>query len=598
MKTNLHRLLKHQLQSIFGCDFDIDVLPDDIKALIDIVSRTYEENSIERRFLENTIEISSTELNDANAILLSKKKQLEQDIDERTSELKESEARYRELLYNMCGGVAMYLPLNDGQSFRCIERNAISEELLGALNDGLIGHAFPYENTPQLLSAFQNVYKYGGRQHVTLVQRKRRHISLWVEVDVYKLEKGEVVAIYNEMTVSKRAEEERETLQKQLQQAQKMETLGQLTGGIAHDFNNILASILGYTQLAMEEDIENEEVIESLHQVRLASERARELIQKMLVFSRGDSGAFTELSLRKVIDETIKILRPTLPSSINIDMLLNDGLPSIRGNHAMLMQVVMNACVNARDAIGEQGTISIGLHREVVDVSACSSCLSPFSADCLVLTVADTGSGIDGGMLNTIFEPFFSTKPSSKGTGMGLSVVHGIMHQHGGHILVNSFPGQGTEIKFLFPIDSSKGSVNLRPARQADSYQIPKHIKSALVVDDEIAVAILLGKFLKQQGIEPTVIGDSLEAQAMFDSNPFAFDLVITDQVMPELTGMALAGHMRSVRDDLPIIICTGFIKNIDPERMANSGILGILEKPIDKDAIGAMLSRILSSPQ
>ena len=247
---------------------------------------------------------------------------------------------------------------------------------------------------------------------------------------------------------------EREQLYAQLQQAQKMEAIGHLTGGIAHDFNNMLASIMGFTQLAMDlsEDFENEKLNEYLQEVNQAGERARDLIAQMLSFSRRDNEKeLLPLKLPILIKEIVTMLRPMLPSSIGIDYKLDGEVPMVKADPVKIHQVLMNLCINARDALEGHGKITLCLSLTSLDKGICSSCHNPVDGEFVEIIITDDGSGIKKKHLNKIFDPFFTTKEVGKGTGMGLSVVHGIMHDHHGHIILESKPGKGTKFRLLFP---------------------------------------------------------------------------------------------------------------------------------------------------
>lgn len=247
---------------------------------------------------------------------------------------------------------------------------------------------------------------------------------------------------------------DREQLYEQLQQSQKMEAIGHLTGGIAHDFNNMLASIMGFTQLAIDlsESIHNEKLDDYLQEINRAGERARDLVAQMLSYSRRTPGKkFVPLELPVLIKEVVMMIRPMLPSSIEINYDFDEDVPMVKVDPVRLHQVLMNLCINARDAIGGHGRIDLLLASANVKNKLCSSCHELISGDFVGIKVSDNGSGIVQDNIRNIFDPFFTTKEVGKGTGMGLSVVHGIMHDHHGHIVVDSVPGQGTEINLLFP---------------------------------------------------------------------------------------------------------------------------------------------------
>lgn len=596
----MHRLLNRQLQRVFGKDFDIFSLPDETQQLIEKISESYEENSRERKLLENTLEISSKELNELNQQLLQQKGKLEEEVLRRTADLKESESRYRELLDNMSSGAAMYTTTANDNSFICIDQNPAGTRILGQPQGSILGshtnkNHFHTIKENELLDAFRRVWNSGRREHISLSQcASKKKLLYWLEVDIYKLNSGEIVAIYNDITATKQAELESKLLQRQLQQSQKMDTIGHLTGGIAHDFNNILASVLGYTEMAMLEYNDDDTLNDYLQQIYTAGQRARDLIKQMLAFSRGEEGEFSDISLKGMVEETIKMLRPTLPSSISIELRLDNNLATIHGDKTMLSQVIMNMCVNARDAFNSQGKINICLTPYTTQDSTCNSCHCGFSGEFICLTISDNGSGIKPEKQANIFEPFFSTKPVGKGTGMGLAMVHGIMHQHDGHILLNSTPGQGTEFKLLFPASKPNSITATGHFPTTSSLSHDFHMYHAMIIDDDEAVATLLGKLVSKHGLKTTVFTDSIAAMQAFKTKPKEFDLVISDQTMPNITGDELAQKFLEIRPELPMVICTGYSETINEERAKKLGLKALLKKPIDTEELHRLLNSTL----
>ena len=247
--------------------------------------------------------------------------------------------------------------------------------------------------------------------------------------------------------------------QQQLQQAQKMEAIGHLTGGIAHDFNNMLASIMGFTQLALEisSDIDNAKLNEYLQEVNLAGERARHLIAQMLSFSRrGKTKEYLPFDLSILIKEVVSMLRPMLPSSIVINYTADECVPMVKADPIKIHQVLMNLCINSRDALDGRGAIGLQLKHITEADNICSSCHSTVDGRFVAIVITDNGSGIAQEHIGKIFDPFYTTKDVGKGTGMGLSVVHGIMHDHLGHIILESEPGKGTQFQLLFPVEKEQ----------------------------------------------------------------------------------------------------------------------------------------------
>jgi PAS domain S-box-containing protein len=388
---------------------------------------------------------------------------------------------------------------------------------------------------------------------------------------------------------------ERIQMENQLRQAQKMEAIGQLTGGIAHDFNNILGSILGYTSLAQQKlSSDNDPKLAGyMAEVYRAGERARDLIAQMLAFSRGSVTTPQAMALTPLVKECVKMMRPTLPATIALLTDIADKLPAVMMDTVQLHQLVMNLCINARDAIEEEkGCIEIRLHTVIGIQANCSSCHHPVQGDFVELVVQDNGQGIDASVLHKIFDPFFTTKDIGKGTGMGLSMVHGIVHGHGGHILVDSKPGKGTSFRLLFPMVGDTADV----ITQNDS--IPEPVRGSghvMVVDDDPALTGYLKELLQKQGYEVTALTDSREALELFEQNPEAVDLLLTDQTMPRLAGDRLAQAMLAQRPDLPVILCTGYSDRIDAEKARQLNIRGYFTKPVDPDKLTSLMHNLLT---
>ncbi len=399
-----------------------------------------------------------------------------------------------------------------------------------------------------------------------------------------------------------RTREEHEHLQNQLLQARKMEAVGQLSGGIAHDFNNMLSSILGYAGLALErpDDLTDEELDEYLREVIRAGERARDVVGQMLSFSRVSKGEAERIELQPIIRETIKMLRFTLPASIELDVDPGDESLAANIDPVQLQQIIMNLSINARDAMCNKGVLSIAVRPVSVDGQdsrlACQSSRETLSpGDYIELSVKDSGGGIDQELLGRIFDPFFTTKDVGKGTGMGLSVVHGIVHEAAGHILVASVQGEGTTFRILLP--ASAGDVagertppafSLADAGEAAS---PARI---LVVDDEPSVGGFLRELLSVAGYEALLARDGAEALEIFRQQSGRFDLVITDQTMPNLTGAELARQLLALSPDLPVILCTGYSEDVDEARAREIGIQGYLTKPVPSRILLARIAELL----
>lgn len=375
-------------------------------------------------------------------------------------------------------------------------------------------------------------------------------------------------------------------LEQQLRQAQRMEAIGHLTGGIAHDFNNLLTSMLGYTQMA--EDLAqrqgDEQLERYLGRIRQSAEKARDLIRQMLVFSRGSRGQPRAVSLAALVEEFRPLLQSALPAGIELDLQLGTGLRPVRVDPLQLEQVLMNLCINARDAMGGSGSLAIRLGRRTQGDALCASCLQPVAGPFQVLGVQDSGPGIDERVQRTIFEPFFTTKPPGQGSGMGLSMVHGLVHEYGGHLLLHSRVGQGSCFEVLLP-ELDGATVVAAPLARSNGEGVGGLRGRVGVVDDDPLVCEFLTDCLRQWGLEVTAWSDVEQAGSDLLASLRDWDALILDQSMPRLSGLALAEQLLAARPGLPIALHTGFISS-DEERAVHRLGLGLLHKPLDTSAL------------
>lgn len=369
--------------------------------------------------------------------------------------------------------------------------------------------------------------------------------------------------------------------QSQLQQIQKMEAIGTLAGGVAHDFNNILSAIIGFTELTLMQQEENRSIRKNLEYVLSAAARAKDLTQQILMFSRKGDEKRELFDLHTVVLETGKLLRKTIPSSIYLDLDVDASTGTVMADATQIHQVVMNLCTNAFHAIpAEQGgTIAIGLKPVAVNSSMVAELPLLKPGAYAQLTIADTGQGIEDDVLSRIYEPFFTTKGPGEGTGMGLSVVHGIVNSHGGQIVVESTPEKGTTFKVFLPLLEENVADKTPALDDVEALRGHEHI---LFVDDEAILAELGKATLEAFGYRVTACTSSLEALSLFESSPDFYDVIITDQTMPNLTGDVLAKQALQIRPEIPVIICTGHSAIIDADKAADIGIRALLMKPLE----------------
>ena len=392
-------------------------------------------------------------------------------------------------------------------------------------------------------------------------------------------------------------------LQRQLQQTQKMEAIGQLTGGIAHDFNNVLASIMGYTSLTRRQvkKYDDEKIDSYLSQITRAGERARDLVQQLLAFSRGDVGGLQVLQPEPLAKEAIKMLRSLIPSSINLNLKIRNNNVNhyIEVDPVQFHQGLMNLVINAKDAIKTAtGDIDVSIKYLSNVKQICDSCHLGFSGNYIQLTVTDTGEGIRKDIISRIFDPFFTTKEIGKGSGMGLSMLHGIVHSSGGHIVVKSNTGKklhGTSIQVYFP-EVKANIVQEDTIEYLPEKSVSKNTgKTVLVIDDEEMITHYLQELLNQHGYKTILFNEPTEGLNYFLENSEKIDIILSDQTMPGLTGYDLAKTILERGYEIPFILCTGYTHlSIDLDN-SDTGIDVLLNKPFDNDLILHHLSQLLS---
>lgn len=390
-----------------------------------------------------------------------------------------------------------------------------------------------------------------------------------------------------------KAEQERRlALESQLRQSQKMETLGTLAGGVAHGFNNLLQPIMGFTHLALDSLEERHEAREDLEYVARAAGRATELVKQMLTFSRQAEHERMPLSMDALVGEALKLLRASLPSNISLEASISRNCPPVMADATQIHQVVMNLGANAYHAVRDnRGKIRVELEAEKVDEAEAAAVPGLRPGTYARLTVSDTGAGMDAATRERVFEPFFTTKRGGQGTGLGLSVVHGIVMSHDGVVTLESEPGRGTVFRIWFP-----ATMEL-PAESPDAERsAPRGSEHILLVDDDEDVAQFGKITLERLGYRITMTTDSLEARRVFSEQPEDFDLVITDQMMPNLTGDKLAEQMLHARRDIPIIMITGFGDRISPEESRRIGIREFILKPVGTDSLGRAVRNVLDA--
>ena len=382
---------------------------------------------------------------------------------------------------------------------------------------------------------------------------------------------------------------EQKRIEAELRQAQKMEALGTLTGGIAHDFNNILAAILGFTEVVRDRAAKDSRDRHHLDRVMQAGLRGRELIRQMLTFTSKTVGKKEPLRVSDIVKESVRLLRASVPATISIRVDADGASGFILADPAQVRQVVMNLCTNAAYAMRERGgTLDIAVSDYRVSSPEPSDGMRP--GPYVRLVVRDTGTGIAPEIRERIFDPFFSTKSLEDGPGLGLSVVHGIMRQLDGSVTVESEPGSGTAFSVYFPKVAEKPL-----AEPATDQELPTGSERILFVDDEEPLAEMGEELLAELGYEVLSRTSSEEALALLKEDPSRFDLVVTDQTMPGMTGVELAKEILALRPDMPVILCTGFSHLVDEKSARAAGIKAFVMKPLTKQEIAKAIRKALS---
>jgi len=482
----------------------------------------------------------------------------------------------------------------EGFQFSYVNQGAVSQ--VGYARDELLKMT-----PPELMPEFdeKSFYKLlepmlNGIRETTLFETTLCHkegamipVEIFLQLIAPSDESARFVAVVRDIADRRQAEKERANLQTQLQRAQRMESLGTLAGGIAHDFNNILTIIDGYAEIALMHQLPaSHPARSSMKEIISATHRAVELVHQILDFSRQKDHEMVEIRVTPIVKETIKLLRASLPATIEIVHKITASSDTIMGDAGRIHQVMMNLCTNASYAIGREVGI---LEIRMTDVNADSSHPDLDPGHYLCLSVSDTGHGMETSVAEHIFEPYFTTKPVGEGTGLGLAVTHGIVTSFGGTISVKSEPGKGSTFDVFFPI-----AENEAEPKAEISPSVPGGTEHILFVDDEKSIADMKKLMLEGLGYKVSARTDSIAALEDFRLHPEAYDLVITDMTMPILTGDKLARELIRIRPDIPVILWTGYDKQITEEKAKSVGIRELLLKPTPMQEIARAIRRAL----
>jgi signal transduction histidine kinase/ActR/RegA family two-component response regulator len=381
--------------------------------------------------------------------------------------------------------------------------------------------------------------------------------------------------------------------ERQMQQILKLQAIGTLAGGIAHDFNNLLFPIIGYAELAMDDAPEDSPVRQNMREILKAANRAKELVQQILTFSRQNSRQRKPIQVPAIVKEALRLLRASIPKTIEIVSDMDENCHAIMGDPTQIHQVIMNLCTNAYQAMQENGGImEIRLAETHIGYEETVKRMGIKMGPHLHLMVKDDGVGMEHAVLERIFEPYYTTKPPGKGTGLGLAVIHGIVKNHGGFITVDSTPGKGSTFHVYLPIlEEAEADVTVAAGLEEASGN-----ERILLVDDEPQIVDMEKQILERLGYRVTARTSSAEALETFTQQPHQFDLIITDMTMPHMTGDRLARKIWETRPGIPVILCTGYNEMITEDKAIAMGIRRFLLKPVDKDELAATIRSAMSS--
>lgn len=504
--------------------------------------------------------------------------------------MRESEQRYSQLFEN--AGDAIYVHDLEG---RFIDANRIAYERLGYTREELLSMTVMDIDAPEYAVHVPERIGTLKKKEVIVFESVRLRkdgspIPLEITSQMISISgKPAVLSIARDITERRQMEEQKRIYETSLLHSQKMEAIGTLAGGIAHDFNNILSAIIGYTELCLMEDSSVPRLRKYHTEILRAGERARDLVKQILTFSRHEEGEEKPVVLKYMVKEVLKLLRASLPATIEIRQnIRSEGMVMV--DPTQIHQVIMNLCTNAAHAMETGGgVLSIEVDETEFDTETAIRLNARGPGHYMVLTVSDTGCGMTQDIVGRIFDPYFTTKEKDKGTGLGLAVVHGIVINNRGTTSVKSEPGRGTTFRIYLPRIVMVAGKDTVPVPV-----IPTGTERILFVDDEPALADLAQQMLESLGYAVTTTTDSLQALELFRSGPHLFDLVITDMTMPKMTGEKLAQELFKIRNDIPVILCTGYSGIMSAERSREIGIRDFALKPLLKKDLATKIRAVL----
>jgi len=550
--------------------------------------------------LRNQKDLLAEMVGERTAELANSNVQLKREIDERkqaVEALTKSEDRFRTIFEQSPFGIALI----DSLTGDIYEVNPRFAEIAGRTLEEMIKIDWMSITHPDDVQEDLDNMTLLNAGGITGFNMDKRYIHpdgshIWINMTIAPVKAKDKthprhLCMIEDITASRKTAEEKERLEAQLQQSQKMEAIGTLAGGIAHDFNNILGGIMGYAELAKMKLPEESKIIGDLEQVIKSSKRAADLVKQILTVSRRHKKEQRPVQVRYIVNEALKLLKATLPTTIEIQEDLARDTGIVNADPTQMHQVIMNLCTNAGHAMEKNGgVLEITLANVELDDLSASKHLDLAAGSYLRLTVSDTGHGMTPEIMERIFDPYFTTKDTGEGTGLGLSVAQGIVKAHGGTITVYSELGNGTTFHVYLPIIQE-----VEKAEKAESEEpLPTGNERILFIDDEQVLVEMASQMLERLGYGVVVKTNSTEALELFRAEPDKFDLVITDMTMPHITGDKLAQELLKIRPDIPIILCTGHSKRISEEKAKELGIRVFVMKPISTRVMAETVRKAL----